>query len=58
MIYLGLYGEVTAGADKGYLVDYSHLNIQGYAKRASGLPPGVKADSDRAIFPAVNTITK
>jgi glutamate synthase domain-containing protein 2 len=38
-------------------VDYSHLNIQGYAQGAEGLPPGVKADPDTARFPQVNTET-
>jgi glutamate synthase domain-containing protein 2 len=38
-------------------VDYSHLNIQGYAQGAEGLPPGVSADPDHARFPLVNTET-
>ncbi len=57
LIYPGPFGEVTAGGDKEYPVDYSHLNIQGYALGAKGLPKGVKGDSDTAIFPAVNTET-
>ncbi|NLE95628.1 MAG: FMN-binding glutamate synthase family protein, partial [Dehalococcoidia bacterium] len=36
---------------------YSHLNIQGYAMGAKGLPEGVAANSDTATFPAVNTET-
>ena len=41
VIYPGPFGEITAGADKDYPVDYSHLNIQGYAMGANGLPEGV-----------------
>jgi glutamate synthase domain-containing protein 2 len=57
LIYPGPFGEVTAGGDKDYPIDYSHLNIQGYALGARGLPPGVKGDPDTACFPAVNTET-
>ena len=57
LIYPNPFGEVTAGGDKNYPIDYSHLNIQGYAKGANGLPPGVIGDSDNAIFPNVNTET-
>jgi glutamate synthase domain-containing protein 2 len=39
-------------------VDYSHLNIQGYACGAEGLGEGVKADPDSARFPMVNTETE
>jgi glutamate synthase domain-containing protein 2 len=38
-------------------VDYSHLNIQGYAQGAWGLPEGVAADPDNARFPLVDTET-
>ena len=55
LIYPGPFGEVTAGGDKDYPVDYSHLNIHGYAFGAEGLPAGVAGDPDSAIFPAVNT---
>lgn len=58
VLYPGPYGEITAGADKDYPVDYSHLNIQGYAVGAKGLPSGVAADPDSAIFPDVNTETE
>jgi glutamate synthase domain-containing protein 2 len=58
LIYPGPYGEVTAGGDKDYPVDYSHLNIQGYALGAEGLPPGVIGDPDTATFPSVNTETE
>jgi glutamate synthase domain-containing protein 2 len=58
LIYPGPFGEVTAGGDKNYPVDYSHLNIQGYALGAEGLPAGVKADPDTARFPLVDTGTE
>ncbi len=58
LIYPGPFGEVTAGNDKDYPVDYSHLNIQGYALGAKGLPKGVKGDPDTATFPSVNTETE
>lgn len=57
LIYPGPFGEITAGGDKDYPVDYSHLNIQGYAHGARGLPKGVKANPDTATFPAVSTET-
>lgn len=58
LIYPGPFGEITAGGDKDYPVDYSHLNIQGYAMGARGLPPGVEANPDTAIFPKVSTETE
>lgn len=58
LIYPGPFGEITAGADKNYPIDYSHLNIQGYAMGARGLPDGVVGDPDTAIFPAVNIETE
>jgi glutamate synthase domain-containing protein 2 len=58
LIYPGPFGEVTAGADKDYPIDYSHLNIQGYAMGARGLPKGVVGDPDTATFPGVNTETE
>jgi len=42
---------VTAGGDKDYPVDYSHLNIQGYAFGGEGLPDGVEANPDTCRFP-------
>jgi glutamate synthase domain-containing protein 2 len=53
LLYPSPFGDVTAGADKDYPVDYSHLNIMGYALGAEG----VKADPDHATFPAVSTET-
>ncbi len=58
LIYPGPFGEVTAGGDKNYPVDYSHLNIHGYAFGAKGLQVNVQADSDTAIFPNVSTETE
>ncbi len=58
LIYPDPFGEITAGGDKDYPIDYSHLNIQGYAMGAKGLPEGVPAGPDTATFPAVNTETE
>jgi glutamate synthase domain-containing protein 2 len=58
LIYPGPFGDVTAGGDKNYPVDYSHLNIQGYALGAEGLPEGVEAGPDTARFPLVDTGTE
>ena len=55
LIYPGPFGDVTAGGDKDYPVDYSHLNIQGYAQGAEGLPAGTEANPDNARFPLVDT---
>ncbi len=57
LIYPGPFGEITAGGDKDYPIDYSHFNIQGYAMGAKGLPKGVVGDPDTATFPSVNTET-
>lgn len=57
LLYPGPFGSVTAGADKDYPVDYSHLNIQGYAMGARGLPSGVEPGPDTCTFPSVNTET-
>ena len=53
LLYPSPFGKVTAGADKDYPVDYSHLNINGYAIGAEG----IEADPDHAIFPKVTTET-
>jgi len=58
VLYPNPYGFITAGADKEYPVDYSHLNIQGYAMGAKGLPEGVVAGPDTTLFPMVNTETE
>jgi len=58
LIYPGPFGDITAGGDKDYPIDYSHLNIHGYALGAQGLPAGVEGNPDTARFPAVNTETE
>jgi glutamate synthase domain-containing protein 2 len=55
VIYPGPFGEITAGADKDYPVDYSHLNIQGYALGARGLPDEAEGNPDNTKFPDVDT---
>ncbi|MFP3879957.1 MAG: FMN-binding glutamate synthase family protein [Dehalococcoidia bacterium] len=55
VIYPGPFGEVVAGADKDYPVDYSHLNIQGYACGAEGLPQGIEPGPDTTLFLNVST---
>jgi glutamate synthase domain-containing protein 2 len=58
VIYPGPFGTLTAGGDKNYPVDYSHLNIQGYALGAEGLPGGQAGTPDNTLFPMVNTETE
>ena len=58
VIYPGKFGEITAGADKDYPIDYSHFNIQGYALGAKGLPGEAKGNPDNTKFPDVNTETE
>jgi len=50
VIYPQPFGVITTAGEKEYPVDYSHFNIMGTAVGAHG----IKADSDKAIFPAVN----
>jgi glutamate synthase domain-containing protein 2 len=50
VIYPQPFGMITTAAEKSYPVDYSHFNIMGTAAGAHG----IEADSDKAIFPAVN----
>ena len=50
MLYPMPFGKVTSGADKEYPCDFSHFNIQGTCVGAVG----IEADSDKAIFPAVD----
>jgi len=50
VIYPQPFGVITTAAEKVYPVDYSHFNIMGTAVGAHGVP----ADSDKAIFPAVD----
>jgi glutamate synthase domain-containing protein 2 len=57
-LYPGPFGTLTAGSDKEYPVDYSHLNICGYALGAKGLPGGEEGNPDNTLFPMVNTETE
>jgi glutamate synthase domain-containing protein 2 len=50
IIYPQPFGKVIAGSEKDYPVDFSHFNIQGTCVGAIGIP----ADSDKAVFPAVD----
>jgi len=54
LLYPSPFGDLTAGADKDYPVDYSHLQIMGYAMGAKGIEP----NPDKATFPTVNTETQ
>ncbi|HEX9092753.1 MAG TPA: glutamate synthase-related protein [Coriobacteriia bacterium] len=58
VIYPGPFGSMTAGGDKDYPVDYSHLNINGYALGAKGLPDGQTGNPDNTLFPMVDTQTQ
>ncbi len=53
-IYPQPFGKVTAGSEKDYPIDFSHFNIQGSCVCAKG----IDADSDKAIFQAVNISTE
>ncbi len=57
VLYPEPFGQMTAGADKDYPVDYSHLNICGYALGARGLPEGVEPGPDSTLFVDVETET-
>ena len=50
VIYPQPFGVITTASEKDYPVDYSHFNIMGTAVGAHG----IEADSDKAIFPAVD----
>ena len=52
VVYPGPFGECTSGSDKKYPIDYSHLNIMGYAIGAKAID---EANPDKAIFPSVDT---
>ena len=58
VIYPGPFGTLTAGADKDYPIDYSHINILGYALGAEGLPDGQQGNPDNTLFPFVDTETE
>lgn len=53
-IYPQPFGIITTASEKDYPVDYSQFSIMGTAVGAQG----VEADSDKAIFPAVNLETR
>jgi len=50
VIYPQPFGVITTASEKVYPVDYSHFNIMGGVVGAQG----IEADSDKAVFPAVN----
>jgi glutamate synthase domain-containing protein 2 len=54
VIYPQPFGKVIAGAEKDYPVDFSHFNIQGTCVGAVG----IEADSDKAVFSAVDLSTE
>ena len=54
VIYPQPFGVITTASEKAYPVDYSHYNINGTAVGAHG----IEADSDKAIFPAVDLEVK
>ncbi|NIM12492.1 MAG: FMN-binding glutamate synthase family protein [Candidatus Aminicenantes bacterium] len=54
VIYPQPFGIITTASEKEFPVDYSHFNIMGTAVGAQG----IEADSDKAIFPAVNLEVK
>ncbi len=58
VLYPGPFGRITAGADKDYPIDYSHINIHGYAVGAKGLPEDMEAGPDTAVFSNVNVETE
>ncbi len=58
VLYPGPFGTLTAGADKDYPIDYSHLNVMGYALGAEGLPGGQSGTPDNTLFPLVDTETE
>ncbi len=53
VLYPQPFGKTTSASQKDYPIDYSHFNIMGTAVGAHGM----EADSDKAIFPAVNLET-
>jgi len=54
IIYPQPFGKVIAGSEKDYPVDFSHFNIQGTCVGAVG----IEADSDKAVFSAVDLFTE
>ncbi len=58
VLYPGPFGTITAGGDKDYPIDYSHVNIMGYAMGGQGLPEGQTPNPDNTLFPLANTETQ
>ncbi len=54
VIYPQPFGIITTAGEKTYPIDYGHFSIMGTAVGAHG----IVADSDKAIFPAVNLEVK
>ena len=56
LLYPQPFGKVTAGADKDYPVDYSHLNIMGYALGAKDVELGGERyeSNPLTIFPTLH----
>src|SRR5512136_1269073 len=54
VIYPQPFGVITTAGEKTYPVDYSHFSIMGGVVGAKG----IAADSDKAIFPAVDLTVK
>ncbi|MDN5346500.1 MAG: hypothetical protein PWP65_64 [Clostridia bacterium] len=50
VIYPQPFGTTTSASEKDYPIDFSHFNIMGSAVGAHG----IEADSNKAIFPAVD----
>jgi glutamate synthase domain-containing protein 2 len=53
-LYPQPFGEMTSGSEKDYPNDFSYFNIAGTCVGAVG----IEADSDKAIFPAVDVATR
>jgi glutamate synthase domain-containing protein 2 len=54
VIYPQPFGVITSAGEKTYPIDYSDFNIIGGVEGAQG----IEADSDKAVFPAVNLEAK
>jgi glutamate synthase domain-containing protein 2 len=54
ILYPQPFAKITAGSEKDYPIDFSHFNIHGSCVGAVG----IEADSDIAVFPAVDVSTR
>jgi len=54
ILYPQPFAKITAGSEKEYPIDFSHFNIQGSCVGAMG----IEADSDKAVFGAVDVSTE